>query len=115
MAGLIAEFRAALTRDSRDALHVEARAVAVADRGDRDERRLLVDRGVERLERNLGALRRDVDHLCAARFLCVVGVVPSALSRVMLRDTGDRLELGRHLDAQSRTVLGAELKKRLRY
>jgi uncharacterized membrane protein len=36
-------------------------------------------------------------------------------SRVMLRDTGDRLELGRHLDAQSRTVLGAELKKRLRY
>ena len=77
--------RAALTRDPRDALDVEARAVAVADRGDRDERRLLVDRGVERLERDLGALRRDVDHLCAARFLCVP-------------DLADRreLEVGKH-------------------
>lgn len=36
-------------------------------------------------------------------------------SRVTLRDKGERLELGRHLDEQSRMVLGAELKKRLRY
>jgi uncharacterized membrane protein len=36
-------------------------------------------------------------------------------SRVTLRDEGERLELGRHLDEQSRRVLSAELKKRLRY
>ena len=35
-------------------------------------------------------------------------------SRVMLREAGERLELGRHLDEQSRRVFGAELKKRLR-
>ncbi len=36
-------------------------------------------------------------------------------TRVMLRDARERLELGRHLDEQSRVVFGAELKKRLRY
>ena len=35
-------------------------------------------------------------------------------SRVVLREAGEALELGRHLDEQSRRVFGAELKKRLR-
>jgi uncharacterized membrane protein len=35
-------------------------------------------------------------------------------ARVMLRDARERLELGRHLDEQSRLRFGAELKKRLR-
>jgi uncharacterized membrane protein len=36
-------------------------------------------------------------------------------SRVVLREAGEALELGRHLDEQSRRVFGAELKKRLQY
>ena len=36
-------------------------------------------------------------------------------SCVMLREAGERLELGRYLDEASRRVFGAELKKRLRY
>ena len=36
-------------------------------------------------------------------------------SRVVLCEAGERLELGRHLDEQSRRVFGAELKKRLQY
>jgi uncharacterized membrane protein len=36
-------------------------------------------------------------------------------SRVLLREAGEALELGRHLDEQSRRVFGAELKKRLQY
>ncbi len=34
-------------------------------------------------------------------------------ARVMVRDAGEALELGRHLDEESRKVFGAELKKRL--
>ena len=36
-------------------------------------------------------------------------------SCVMLREAGERLELGRYLDEASRKAFGAELKKRLRY
>jgi len=36
-------------------------------------------------------------------------------SRIVLREAGEALELGRHLDEQSRRVFGAELKKRLQY
>jgi hypothetical protein len=35
-------------------------------------------------------------------------------SRVVVRGPREALELGRHLDDQSRMALGAELKKRLR-
>ncbi|HZE61743.1 MAG TPA: hypothetical protein VE085_14435 [Burkholderiales bacterium] len=41
--------------------------------------------------------------------------VEVAGSRIVLREAGEALELGRHLDEQSRRVFGAELKKRLQY
>ncbi len=43
--------RAALVRDARDLLHVDARAVPVADVRDRDDRRVVVDLALEALER----------------------------------------------------------------
>ena len=54
-------------RELDDALEVDAGAVAVADLRDRDERRALVDRGVERLERHDGrvALRHVADREAA--------------------------------------------------
>ena len=52
LVGVEQDERAALVRELDDALDVDAGAVAVADLRDRDECRLLVDRGVERLERH---------------------------------------------------------------
>ena len=52
LVGVEHDERAALVRDPRDLLDVEARAVAVADRRDRDDRGLLVDRLLEPLDRD---------------------------------------------------------------
>src|ERR687888_152904 len=63
---------AALVREARDRRDVEPRAVAVADMGDRDEQRVVVDRALEVLERDRAvAGLRDVDDARAPRLLRV--------------------------------------------
>ena len=61
--------RAAVVRELGDLGHGQARPVAVADGGDRDERRPLVDQALEVLERDDAVGGRHVDDLGAAQLL----------------------------------------------
>ena len=59
LVGVEDDERAALVRDARDLLDVEPRAVAVADRGDRDDSSALVDRLLEPLDRDRPRRRQE--------------------------------------------------------
>ncbi len=74
-----------------------------------DYERIALERGWLRVEVAEG--QRHARYALDAR--CVRVEVEGA--RVMLHDAREALELGRHLDEQSRRVLGAELRKRLQY
>jgi uncharacterized membrane protein len=71
----------------------------------------------ERIALQRGLLRVEVaDGKCVACYELDARRVRIEVqgARVVVRGPRERLELGRHLDAQARMVFGAELKKRLR-
>jgi uncharacterized membrane protein len=74
-----------------------------------DYERLALERGRLRVEVAQG--RRRARYELDARRVCV----EVQGSRVLVREAGEAVELGRHLDEQSRRAFGAELKKRLQY
>ena len=77
LVGVEQDERAAGVRELDDLLDREPRAVAVADRGDRDERRPLVDRRVEALERDLRRRRRGHGRPRRPRSSCACQIWPT--------------------------------------
>lgn len=68
----------------------------------------------ERLELDAGRLRVEVaDGARVARYELSGAKVSMEEGRVMVRDARGQLEVGRHLGAEARAELGAELKKKL--
>jgi uncharacterized membrane protein len=68
----------------------------------------------ERLELDAGRLRVEVaDGARIARYELNGARVSMEEGRVMVRDAREQLEVGRHLGAEARAELAAELKKRL--
>jgi len=92
-------------RDARDLLDRQPRPVAVANRRDRDDRGLLVDRLVKALERDLHAVRRDVDDSRTAQLLRV----PDLADRRELEVADHHLRARAELDrTRERTDAGRE-------